>query len=215
MSPDKRDLITFYNCDITSREAVHVAGEAIRSKHGPPSILINNAGIGTGLTILDLPPERLRAVFEVNILSHWNTVQEFLPMMIQAKKGHIVSTASLAAFVGLAGSADYCATKVGLISFHESLTQELKHRYKCPQIKTSVVYPNWTRTRLIETITTGIRSTGAPIVEPEQVAQSMIKQIIDAKNGHIILGPQLAASIRAMPTWLQELIRDRTAMVVA
>ncbi|KAF2193793.1 NAD(P)-binding protein [Zopfia rhizophila CBS 207.26] len=208
------NLVTFYECDITSRVAVHKAGEAIRSDYGSPSILINNAGIGNANSILDVSPERLSTIFNVNLISHWYTVQEFLPDMIAKKKGHIMSTASMAAFVGLAGMVDYSCTKVGLVALHEGLKQELKHRYKCPQIKTTIVYPTWTRTRLIEAIEKGIQSVRAPIMDPGDVAEAMVKQIIDGKSGQIILGPSIAASIRALPAWLQEFIRDYMAHVV-
>jgi NAD(P)-dependent dehydrogenase (short-subunit alcohol dehydrogenase family) len=143
------DRISFYQCNIASRDEVHKAGEAIRSDLGVPSVLVNNAGIGNGVPILDLPFERLKAIFDVNIISHWNTVQEFLPSMIAMKKGHVMSTSSLAAFVGICGTVDYCATKAGTMAFHEGLTQELKHRYKCPEIKTTIVYPNWTTTAMV------------------------------------------------------------------
>ena len=51
-------------------------------------------------------------------------------------------------------------------------------------------------------------------MEPEDVAQAMVQQIIAAKSGQVILGPSLVASIRAFPMWLQEFIRDRMAKVV-
>jgi all-trans-retinol dehydrogenase (NAD+) len=176
--------------------------------------LINNAGIGNANTILEMTPERLRTIFDVNLLSHWHTVQEFLPDMIAKKKGHIMSTASLAAFLGLAGMVDYSCTKAGLIAFHEGLTQELKHRYKAPQIKTSIVYPNWTKTRMIADLTEGIKKSRAPIMEAKDVAEVMVEQIIAAKSGQVVIGPSVTASIRALPMWLQEFIRDRMAQVV-
>jgi short-subunit dehydrogenase len=158
--------------------------------------------------------ERLNTIFNVNIISHWYTVQEFLPDMIARKKGHIMSTASLGAFLGLAGMVDYSCTKAGLTAFHEGLIQELKHRYHCPQIKTSIVYPHWVRTRLSGPITSGIKASGAPIMEPKQVAKAMVNQIIARKSGQIILGPRASAYIRALPMWFQELIRDQLANVV-
>jgi all-trans-retinol dehydrogenase (NAD+) len=176
--------------------------------------LINNAGIGNANTILEMDPERLKTIFDVNLLSHWYTVQEFLPGMIAKKKGHIMSTASLAAFLGLAGMVDYSCTKAGLIAFHEGLTQELKHRYEAPQIKTSIVYPGWTKTRMTASIVEGIKKSRAPIMEAKDVAEAMVEQIIAVKSGQVIIGPSITASIRAFPIWLQEFIRDRMAQVV-
>ena len=200
--------VSFYHCDITSRDEVRKTGDAIRSSLGSPSVLINNAGIGNALNILDATPESLRAVFDVNLISHWYTVQEFLPDMIARKKGHIMSTASMASFVGVAGMVDYCATKVGLLAFHEGLIQELKYRYKCPEIKTTIVHPGWTRTRLIQRVEEGLKKAGIPILDPKTVADAMVKQILEVKSGQIILGPSIASMLRALPTWLQEKLRD-------
>lgn len=131
--------------------------------------------------------------------------------MIAKKKGHVMATSSMASFVSLAGAADYAATKAGLIAFHESLTQELKHRYKCPQIKTSIVYPFWTRTRLNTAIQ---EKFGNTLKEPEDIAKAMVNQIIAAKSGQLVLGPKLAPLLRGMPMWLQELVRDSQAHIV-
>jgi all-trans-retinol dehydrogenase (NAD+) len=52
-------------------------------------------------------------------------------------------------------------------------------------------------------------------LEPEDVADAMVKQIIAAKSGQIVLGPAVAPKIRAFPMWLQEIIRDSQANVVS
>ena len=213
---EERTSIRYYRCDITSQNDIHVAAEALRSDFGPPSILINNAGIGNAWTILDIPPERLRRLFDVNLLSHWSTVQEFLPDMLAQKKGHIMSVASLSSFVALAGAADYSCTKAALVAFHEALTQELKHRYKCPRIKTSIVHPNWTKSAITShpAIEAGLKRARAHIWEAEDVAEAMVKQILAAQSGQLILGPRLAPKVRALPVWVQEVIRDSQSNVV-
>ncbi|KAF2130631.1 NAD(P)-binding protein [Dothidotthia symphoricarpi CBS 119687] len=216
-SQDELPSIHHYQCDITSQPAIHHAAEAIRSALGPPSILINNAGIGNAYTILDIPPSNLRKLFDINLLSQWTTVQEFLPDMLAKKKGHIMSVASLASFVALAGAVDYSCTKAALLAFHEGLTQELKHRYKCPQIKTTIVHPNWTRSAITAhpAMEAGLKSVGVGLLEPQDVADAMVKQILAAKSGQIVLGPGLAPKIRALPLWIQELIRDSQAGIVS
>ncbi|KAH7384447.1 hypothetical protein BKA66DRAFT_511665 [Pyrenochaeta sp. MPI-SDFR-AT-0127] len=213
---EERAYIHYYKCDVASRDEIHTAAEAIRSDMGNPSILINNAGIGNSWTIVDIPLENLRKLFDINLLSHWSTVQEFLPDMLAKKKGHIMSVASLASFVALAGGADYSCTKAALLAFHEALTQELKHRHKCPQIKTSIVHPGWTKTAITAhpSVEAGLKRIRVRLLEPEDVAEAMVSQIIAAKNGQIVLGPKLAPSIRALPLWLQEVIRDSQANVV-
>jgi len=155
-------------------------------------------------------------MLDINLMSHWSTVQEFLPDMLAKKKGHIMSVASLASFVTLASAVDYSCTKAALVAFYEGLTQELKHRYKCPQIQTSIVHPNWTKSAITShsAIQAGLKSAGAKIMEPEDVAQAMVDQIIAVKSGQLIVGPALAAKFRALPLWLQEVVRDSQASIV-
>jgi short-subunit dehydrogenase len=44
-------------------------------------------------------------------------VREFLPGMIEAKKGHIISTASMASYTTCAGMVDYCVSKAAAMAF--------------------------------------------------------------------------------------------------
>jgi all-trans-retinol dehydrogenase (NAD+) len=115
---------------------------AIRRDIGAPSILINNAGIATAHTILDSSEEYLEKIFRVNLLSHWITIKEFLPAMLEARKGHIVSIASMASYFTCAGLVDYAATKAGVLALHEGrLARDLRqHRLVCLARKTNVLY---------------------------------------------------------------------------
>ena len=115
------DSVSYYKCDITSSSAVSETASAIRKDVGTPSILINNAGIATAHTILDTSEEFLEKVFRVNLLSHWITIKAFLPAMLEAKKGHIISIASMASYFSCAGLADYAATKAGVLALHEGM----------------------------------------------------------------------------------------------
>lgn len=208
--------IRYYQCDVTSRDSIHQAGETIRSDLGSPSILINNAGIGNAYTILEIPQESLRKMIDINLVSHWSTVQEFLPDMLVKRKGHIMSVASLASFVALAGAVDYSCTKAALLAFHEGLTQELKHRYKCPEVKTTIVHPNWTKSAITShpALQAGLAKVGAQILDTDYVAKAMVNQILAAQSGQLVLGPALSPKVRALPLWIQELIRDSQAAVV-
>lgn len=119
------DSVSYYKCDITSSSAVSETAAAIRTDVGTPSILINNAGIATAHTILDTSEEFLEKLFRVNLLSHWITIKEFLPAMLDAKKGHIVSIASMASYFSCCGLVDYAATKAGVLTLHEGTSSEI------------------------------------------------------------------------------------------
>lgn len=211
--------IKYFNCDLRKRESVAKAAQEVRSTLGAPSILINNAGIGNAGDIINTTAEGLHAIFDINLIAQWYTIQEFLPDMIKKKKGHIMSVSSMSAFTGIAGIADYCTIKAGLTAFYEALNQELKHRYKTPEILTSIVYPLWTSTRLTEQLEEDIKKASkVPIMTVDHVGGVMSKQILECKRGRIFLPDtwwcRAAPGLRGHPLWLQELIRDDTRKMV-
>jgi len=128
--------VSFYKANITSSADIADVARTIRDNHGEPTVLINNAGVGHDGTILDEPEEKIRQTFEVNTLSHFLMVKEFLPAMVKANHGHVVTLASMASFVALGEMVDYCCTKASALAFHEGLRQELKHWYNAPNVRT-------------------------------------------------------------------------------
>jgi all-trans-retinol dehydrogenase (NAD+) len=88
--------IYFYRMDVTNSEQIASAAAEIRRDHGEVTVLVNNAGIGVGQTILEEPESVIRKVFEVNTIAHFLMVKEFLPAMIRKDHGHVVTIASMA-----------------------------------------------------------------------------------------------------------------------
>lgn len=127
----------FYKADVSSFEDIHETAERIRKEVGNPTVLINNAGVAAGNTILDEPEEDIRRVFNVNIVSHFGMIKEFLPYMVQHDHGHIVTVASLASFMVNASNVDYACTKAAALAFHEGLSLELRHMYKAKRVRTT------------------------------------------------------------------------------
>ena len=80
---------------------VLAVAEAIRVDVGNPTIVVNNAGIGVGRTILETTNESLQNVFAVNLFAHYHMAKAFLPYMIKHNHGHVVAIASGASYVSL------------------------------------------------------------------------------------------------------------------
>ncbi|KAG8407762.1 hypothetical protein J3459_018392, partial [Metarhizium acridum] len=173
--------VRFYKCDVTSAASLADAAAGVRREFGEPTILVNNAGIAVPKSILDTKEEALKKIFAINTMSHWLTVQQFLPSMIKANKGHIVTMASVASFVGLPGHADYGSTKASALAFHEALQAEIKHVYGAPNVMTTIVHPNFVATPLVEDFKGHLKSSGITFLTPEQVAQDTVAQIFDRK----------------------------------
>jgi all-trans-retinol dehydrogenase (NAD+) len=205
--------IKFFKCDITSPSAVYSVAESVKTALGAPTILINNAGVLAAHTILSTSDEFLRKIFDVNVLSNWYTTKAFLPSMIAANKGHIVTIASTASYLGMAGLADYTASKAAILSFHETLRQELKMYHGAPNVLTTSIHPSWVRTPLLKPVENELRQRGSVMIEPEEVADKVVSKILACRGGQVFL-PESAAQasiLRGAPNWLQEWFRNGTA----
>ncbi|CRG91273.1 Short-chain dehydrogenase/reductase family 16C member 6 [Talaromyces islandicus] len=202
--------VYFYQCDVTSTDSVKAVGAKVRKEHGDPTVLINNAGIGHEGPILDKPEGTIRKVFEVNTLSHWWTVKEFLPAMVKRNHGHIITIASAASFVGLGEMTDYSCSKASALAFHEGLTQEIRLWYKAKKVRTSIIHPIWVKTPLIKPITDSGVKFRQPILEVEEVGDVIVKHVLKGNSGQLIIPNSIknAGLVRALPNWIQEKIRN-------
>lgn len=196
--------IHYYKCDVTDRKQVAEVAKHIRREHGDPSILINNAGISSEGPILEQSEAGLRKVFDINIISHYYTVQEFLPAMTKNKKGHVVTIASMAAFATTPGLVPYSNTKVAAWGFHEGLQQETRVFYNAPEVKFSCVHPSFAATPMVAPFQKQLEAGGARIITAESVADAVVKQVMSGRGKQIILAGNLGAAVwlRSLPHWL-------------
>jgi len=112
--------------DVTDREAVYKAAHQSALKAGDITLLINNAGIVSGRSFLELDDKVIEKVMAVNTMSHFWTTKAFLPSMIEKDHGQIVAIASSAGYFAVPKLTDYCASKAAAAHFADSLDMELK-----------------------------------------------------------------------------------------
>jgi all-trans-retinol dehydrogenase (NAD+) len=100
-----------YQFNITDMDAVNENCEKVASDFGGRvDVLINNAGVVSGKTLLENTPRAMNLTMQVNTISHFWTVRKLLPGMLERDHGRVVTIASAAGTVGTAGLADYCAS---------------------------------------------------------------------------------------------------------
>lgn len=87
----------------------------------PADLLVNNAGTAVAATVPETSPAQWSAVLAVNLDAAFHTCRAVLPGMIAARHGVIVNVASVAALVGVAERAAYCASKAGLLGLTRAL----------------------------------------------------------------------------------------------
>ncbi|CAM1326162.1 HSD17B11 (predicted) [Pycnogonum litorale] len=143
---DKGSIVT-YVCDVTSEDHVKRTASKILQDDTNVDILVNNAGVTNIRQITQLDANQLRKIFNVNVISHFYTINAFLPSMIRKRNGHIVSMSSSAGWIGVTKHTDYCATKYAGIGLMDALRQEL-HDHKQDYIKLTTVSPFFVDTGL-------------------------------------------------------------------
>lgn len=89
-------------------------------------ILINNAGVAEGGSVVDIPEKNLRHQFEVNVFGTILLTQGFAKAMVQKKEGKIIFITSVEGLVADPFSGPYAATKHALEAFASSLNKEMK-----------------------------------------------------------------------------------------
>jgi short-subunit dehydrogenase len=100
--------------------------EAVLARHGPPDVLVNNAGAGRWLTVAETSAEELQAITAVPYLAAFNLTRGLLPAMRQRGSGQIVAVTSVASRLVWPGAAAYTAARAALLAFADCLRTELQ-----------------------------------------------------------------------------------------
>ena len=132
-------------CDVTDLVSVQSLAAQVEKTFGRLDILVNNAGIGGfSRPLHELPPEAWDQILNTNLRGVYFAMRAFAPMMIRARKGHIINISSLAGKNALPNGAAYAASKWGLNGLSYSVAEELRGY----SVRVSVVCPGSVDTEL-------------------------------------------------------------------
>ena len=115
-------------CDVRDRTAVGAAVDEVVGRFGRLDIVVANAGVGAYGSFLELDPERLEAMIDVNLKGTLYTAAATVPHLIAGGGGDFVSLASVAGLRAFPGEAVYNASKFGQIGFTRALDHELREQ---------------------------------------------------------------------------------------
>jgi 3-oxoacyl-[acyl-carrier protein] reductase len=115
-------------CDVRDRAAVHTAAETVVERFGRLDIVIANAGVGAYGPFLELDPDQIELMIDVNLKGTLYTAAATLPHLIASGEGDFVSLASVAGLRAFPGESVYNASKFGQLGFTRSLDHELRER---------------------------------------------------------------------------------------
>lgn len=112
--------------DVSDARAMEELAERTAAEHGVPDVVVNNAGIGLAGTFLDTTPEDWKQVLDVNLWGVIHGCRLFARQMVErGQGGHIVNTASAAAFQPSRALPAYSTSKAAVLMLSECLRAEL------------------------------------------------------------------------------------------
>lgn len=104
-------------CDVTHQDHVDALRDAAITKLGHVDVLINNAGLGGEVNVVDMTDDQWSRVLDVTLNSVFRMTRAFLPHMQNRKTGNIVNNASVLGWRAQKGQAHYAAAKAGVMAF--------------------------------------------------------------------------------------------------
>jgi NAD(P)-dependent dehydrogenase (short-subunit alcohol dehydrogenase family) len=111
--------------DVDDGGSVSRAVAEVLARSARIDVLVNNAGIGGGGPIGDVPVDWAKTLFETNYFGAIRMIQAVLPGMRERRSGAIVNVSSIAGRVAIAGHGHYSAVKHALEAASEALAQEV------------------------------------------------------------------------------------------
>lgn len=112
--------------DVARESQVERWAARVLSSHGPPDLLINNAGvINKNASLWQVPGEEFDYVFSINVRGVANVIRHFVPAMVSARTGVIVNFSSGWGRTVAKEVAPYCASKWAIEGLTLALAEEL------------------------------------------------------------------------------------------
>jgi 3-oxoacyl-[acyl-carrier protein] reductase len=155
--------------DVRDGSAVEALVDGVAKEFGAVSILVNNAGITRDQLLMRMKDEDWQAIIDTNLSSVYRTSKAVMRGMMKARKGRIISIASVIGLTGNPGQANYAAAKAGVIAFSKSLAREIGTR----GITVNVVAPGFIDTDMTRSL-------------PEESKQAMLGQIALGRLGEAV-----------------------------
>ncbi|KAI5293539.1 hypothetical protein KEM52_005445 [Ascosphaera acerosa] len=201
-----------YRCDATDLQQLQAVSEQIRRELGHPTVLINS--IATAINphpLLESDPAAIRRTIDANLMTYFNCLKTFLPLLVASRSGgHVVTLSSVIGWLTAAGLTDYSATKAGMTAAHRALQAELHASGAGGAVKALLVEMGQVATPLFAALDTP-NAFFAPVVPPAAVAEQVMR-VVEAGRGGVLRVPFYAnfvglyailpGSVQRLARWL-------------
>lgn len=130
--------------DVADLAKIPATAQALRERHGPVGILVNNAGINLKKPFAETNDAELLAILQTNVVGANALTHALLPQLRESGRGSVVFTSSMAAIFGLPRVTAYSISKSALTGAMRSLAVELGGE----NIRVNCVAPGWIETAM-------------------------------------------------------------------
>jgi short-subunit dehydrogenase len=193
-----------YVCDVRDALALKAAAADFMQKHGPPDVVIANAGVSRGtLTEIEDDLAAFQEIFDINVMGMVNTFHPFVEPMKVAGKGTLVGIASVAGFRGIPGGGAYSASKAAAIRYCESLRVELRPA----GVSVVTICPGYIRTPM-----TAVNKFKMPFLIDVDQAVIRFARAIENRTSFTVIPWSMgiaARILRITPNWLYDRVFQR------
>ncbi len=165
--------VAYAAADIASKEQVDTAVEKLKNELGAADILINNAGIATFGTVLEMDPAEWKGMIDTNVLGTYYVTRAVLPQMVEKNSGDIINISSTNGLNGAATASAYSASKFAVIGFTESLAQEVRRN----NIRVSALTPSTVATDLALDLNLIKDNNESKYIQAEDLAEFIVNQL--------------------------------------
>ncbi|MBI4353814.1 MAG: 3-oxoacyl-[acyl-carrier-protein] reductase [Candidatus Omnitrophica bacterium] len=178
--------------DVTNASVVEEAVSKILDKLGKIDILVNNAGITHDGLLVRMEEAQWDRVLDINLKGAFLCTRAVAKAMLKARRGRIVSIASIVGLIGNPGQANYAASKAGLIGMTKAVAKELATR----GITCNAIAPGFIKTEMTEKLPDEAKERLKAAIpmgtlgEPLDVAQAALFLVSEASRyitGHVLV----------------------------
>jgi NAD(P)-dependent dehydrogenase (short-subunit alcohol dehydrogenase family) len=131
--------------DVRDLPAMQAVADQALERFGGIDIVLANAGIATFGSVLNVDPEAVKRLLDINVLGVFNTVRATLPAVIE-RQGYVLIVSSFAAYAAAPGLAPYHLAKAGVEHFANTLRLEVAHQ----GVDVGSAHMSWIDTPLVQ-----------------------------------------------------------------
>jgi NAD(P)-dependent dehydrogenase (short-subunit alcohol dehydrogenase family) len=157
--------------NMADEEDIRRIAESHRERFGRLDVLINNAGVGIGSAVADMPTKKLDLQLDVNLRGVYLMARECIPMLKEAGAEHgkalIANTASIAGKHGQGWLSAYSATKFGVVGLSQGLHKELSN----DGIQVTALCPGFVATDMTDWVAGQVPKD--EMIQPEDIAEAI------------------------------------------